>query len=100
MEKVYVVMIDWSTEDWSDVDIYIYNAYEKALEKYKELIKDEMNPDNSWVGNIEWENGIPQDHYELNSKDGKPKENLYWHIEDTWDYNYHTFIDLRIMEVQ
>lgn len=100
MEKVYVVMIDWSTEYWSDVDIYIYNAYEKALEKYKELIADEMNPDNSWVGNIEWENGIPQDHYELNNKDDNPEENLYWHIEDTWDYNYHTFIDLRIKEVQ
>ena len=27
----------------------------------KELIKNEKNPDNSWVGELKWENGIPKD---------------------------------------
>ncbi len=99
MEKIYVVMIDWSTEDWSDVDIYVYDTYDKARDKYNELIADEMKSENSWVGNLEWENGIPQGHYELFTSESDTEDNLYWHIEDTWNYNYHTFINLKIMEV-
>ena len=44
--KVYIVKLDWSTEDSNDVDIVVCSTYKKAYEKFKELIADEMNPNN------------------------------------------------------
>lgn len=49
--KVYIVKLDWSTEDSNDVELTVYGTYDKAYEKFKELIANEMNPDNSWVAN-------------------------------------------------
>ena len=45
--KVYLVKLDWSTEDGNDVELSTYGTNEKAYEKFKELIANEMNPDNS-----------------------------------------------------
>ena len=59
--KVYLVKLDWSTEDSNDIELSVCSTYEKAYEKFKELIANEMNPDNSWVGELEWENGVPKD---------------------------------------
>ena len=59
--KVYLVKLDWSTEDSNDIELFVYGTYDKAYEKFKELIANEMNPDNSWVGELEWENGVPKD---------------------------------------
>ena len=52
--KVYLVKLDWSTEDSNDIELFVCGAYDKAYEKFKELIANEMNPDNSWVGELEW----------------------------------------------
>lgn len=52
--KVYLVQLDWSTEDSNDIELFVYGTYDKAYEKFKELIANEMNPDNSWVGELEW----------------------------------------------
>ena len=59
--KVYLVKLDWSTEDSNDIELFVCGTYDKAYEKFKELIANEMNPDNSWVGELEWENGVPKD---------------------------------------
>ena len=59
--KVYLVNLDWSTEDSNDIELFVCSTYEKAYEKFKELIANEMNPDNSWVGELEWKNGVPKD---------------------------------------
>lgn len=56
--KVYLVKLDWSTEDSNDVEITVCGTYEKAYAKFKELIADEMNPDNSWVGELKWKDGV------------------------------------------
>ena len=86
--KVYLVKLDWSTEDSNDIELSVYRTYEKAYEKFKELIANEMNPDNSWVGELEWENGVPKDdRIELDF------------LDDTWDYGVHTFISIEIKEV-
>ncbi len=59
--KVYLVKLDWSTEDSNDIELFVCGTYEKAYEKFKELIANEMNPDNSWIGELEWKNGVPKD---------------------------------------
>ena len=101
--KVYLVKLDWSTEDSNDIELFVCGAYDKAYEKFKELIANEMNPDNSWVGELEWKNGVPKDDkIELDFLDRRSdtdETECYWLITDTWDYGVHTFISIEIKEV-
>lgn len=98
---VYIVKFDWSTTDAADVELFVYSTYEKAYNKFKDLVQAEYNPDNSWVGNVDFDdNGEPIGHYEFWCDDNDSGDSeVYWHIEDQWDYNMHSFIDLLIMEV-
>jgi len=103
MEKVFIVQFDWSTTDCGSVDLYAFNEYDKAYNKFIQLISDEMKPENSWVGDIEFdEDGYPiDDHYEFDFKDKDSCESeLWWHITDKNDWYQHSFIDLRILEVK
>ncbi len=70
MEKVFIVQFDWSTPDAESVDLYAFTKYEDAYDKFKELICAERNPEMSWVGDIEFdEGGYPiEDHYDSSSK--------------------------------
>mgnify|MGYP001771358663 FL=1 len=101
--KVYLVKLDWSTEDGNDIELTVYGTYDKAYENFKELISNEMNPDNSWVGALDWENGVPKDdRIELDFLDRRndtDETECYWLISDTWNYNTHTFISIEIKEV-
>ncbi len=100
--KVYIVKLDWSTTDSGDIKLFTYSTYDKAYAKFKELISDELNPDNSWVGDIEWnDEGQPTEHYIFEYDDDNSNENeVYWHITDEWDWYKHTFIDLIIKEIE
>lgn len=101
--KVYIVKLDWSTEDGNDVELTVYGTYDKAYEKFKELISNEMNPGNSWVGELEWQNEIPSDdriEFDfLDRRNDTDETECYWLISDTWNYNTHTFISIEIKEV-
>ena len=39
--KVYLVTLDWSTEDSNDIELFVCGTYDKAYEKFKELIANE-----------------------------------------------------------
>ena len=101
--KVYLVKLDWSTEDSNDVEITVCGTYEKAYEKFKELIADEKNPQISWVGEIEWDNDVPKDNKIefdfLDRRSDSDETECYWMITDTWNYGVHTFISIEIKEV-
>ena len=102
MDKVYIVQFDWSTPDAGSVDLFVYGKYDNAYDKCKELICAERNPDNSWFGNIEFEDdGYPIDeHYEFEFEDNNSCESeVWWHIARKDDWYTHSFIDLRVMEV-
>ena len=102
MKKVYIVQFDWSSSDAGSVDLFVYGKYDDAYDKFNELICAERNPDNSWVGNIEFDDeGYPLDeHYEFEFEDNNSGESeVYWHITDKNDWYTHSFIDLRVMEV-
>lgn len=100
--KVYIVKLEGSTEDYSNTDIFVYGDYYKAYDKFKELICAERNPDNSWVGNLDFDvDGEPIGHYELDFEDNNTCESeVWWHIEDKWDCRFYTKIDLLIKEVE
>ena len=100
--KVYIVKLEGSTEDYSNTDIFVYSDYYKAYDKFKELICAEINPDVSWVGNLDFDDdGEPIGHYELDYEDNNTCESeVWWHIEDKWDCRYYTKIDLLVKEVE
>lgn len=50
MDYVYCVLFDWSTEDDAQIETYLYRNYADAVKKFKKIIADEMQPDQSWVG--------------------------------------------------
>lgn len=101
--KVYLVKLDWSTEDSNDVEITVCGTYEKAYEKFKDMIADEKNPQNSWVGEIEWDNDVPKDdkiEFDfLDRRNDSDETECYWMVTDTWNYGVHTFITIEIKEV-
>ena len=103
MDKVYIVKLDWSTEDSNDSEITVYGSYDKAYAKFKELIADEMKPENSWVGDLAWENGVPADNkIELDFLDCRSdtdETECYWLITDTWNFGVHTYISIEVKEV-
>ena len=102
MKKVFVVQFDWSTQDAESVDLFIYGSYDKAYEKFKEIICNERNPEMSWVGNVEFDDeGYPIDErYDCDYEDNNSCESeVWWHIVDKNDWNVHSFVDLLVMEV-
>ena len=102
MDKVYIVQFDWATSDAEDVDLYVFGSYDKAYDKFKELICNERNPEMSWVGDIEFDDdGYPiDDRYEFSFEDNNSNESeVWWHIRDKDDWFMHSFIDLLVMEV-
>ena len=42
--KVYIVKLDWSTDDTNDVEIIVCSTYKKANEKFKELRQSKLPP--------------------------------------------------------
>ena len=100
--KVFIVKIDYSTEDYHDVELFAFQDYDKAYDKFKELIHAERQPENSWVGNLDFDDeGEPIGHYELYYEDNNTCESeVWWRIEDQWDSRYYVYIDLLVLEVQ
>ena len=100
--KIYLVMMQYSTDDCDGVDTECFDTYEKAVNRYNQMIEAEKKPDNSCVANA-FENGVLQHNYELDCSpihsDGQEHE-LWWNITCKLDWYLHTFIELRILEVQ
>ena len=100
--KIFILKLDYSTEDCHDVELHAFNEYYKAYDKFKELILSERQPENSWVGNLDFDDdGEPIGHYELDFEDNNTCESeVWWRIEDKWDSRYYVYIDLLVLEVQ
>ena len=80
--KIYLVLFQYCTDDCDGVDTQAFSTYEKALERFNEIIKNEKNTEISWVGNA-FENDKLQKNYELDCNetftDGEEHE-LWWNI--------------------
>ena len=94
MEKkfVYVVLFDYSTDDCSGIDLYIFDTKEKALKKLDTLIEQEKEfYKNEYPGFNDFK-------LDTNIKDANANE-YWWNYKCESNYYLHTFIDLKIMEV-
>ncbi|MGN0782841.1 MAG: hypothetical protein ACI4M0_00570 [Christensenellales bacterium] len=101
--KIFIIKLDYSTEDCHDVELHAYHEYDKAYDKFKELICEERKPENSWVGNLDFDDdGEPvSEHYELDHKDNNTCESeVWWRVEDKWDGRYYVYIDLVVLEIE
>ena len=86
--NIYIVKFDWSTTDEGDVELHVYEKYEDAYSKFKEIITNELNPSVSWIGELDFdEEGTPLGHYSLDYDDNNSGDSeVYWHFVDDWDY--------------
>ncbi len=97
----YLVMLEWSTEDDSGLDYYLYHDYKAAKDKYKRLIKDENDADISWIGSEVFdENGEVNKGYHFKCSEKTNKEqNLCWEVSDLNDSNRFSIITLTKVEI-
>lgn len=101
MKKIYLVVLDWSTDDCSDVDIEAFDTYEKALNRFKEWIEDEKE-NIDWIHSAFDENGEILPNYEFDEHWGSENGEYpcWWDITDANDWYNHDFLGLRIVEVK
>ena len=99
--KIYLVLFQYCTDDCDGVETQAFSTYEKAVERFNELIKDEKTSDIRWAANA-FENKKLQRNYELDHNDtftdGEEHE-LWWNLTCKTDWYLHDFIELRILEV-
>lgn len=98
-QKVYLVQFDWSVEDEHYTDVYLFSTYEKALNKFKEIINDEQNNEMSWAADAINDKDAYEFFTNFNQNTIEQNEPLYWQI---WHKRYDFIYDdltLREMEV-
>lgn len=98
---IYLVMLDWVTEDDDGIDYYLYKDYAAAKDKYKRLIEDENDADISWVGSEVFdENGNVNKGYHFEcSEETDEEQNLCWKVADLHDSNRFSIITLAKVEI-
>ena len=95
---VYMVQMQYSTDDYDGVETLLFETREKALKAFYNLI--EMEKRESWIQDG-YLDGEVRENYELDSNiDNIDACDLWWNFKKTDDYYYHTFIDLRQIEVE
>lgn len=91
-EIIYMVQLDYSTDDCNGIDNYLFNTKEKALDKFYSLIKLEKEyykKEYSYIDDFELDTNI----------EDKDANEYWWNYTCQSNYYLHTFIDLKIMEV-
>ena len=94
MEKVFVTMLMWRSDDETDATFYVFKDKKAAFEKMRALIGDEMDKTVSWCSEAFDENGIARDSGRYDYYEGID----YWSVTDRWDDAFST-IFVREMEV-
>lgn len=84
--RVFIVTVNSATNEGDESNVYLFTDYDKAYTAYKEFIANEMEPGNSWVGEIQWdEEGEPIDieryHYSYDDNNSNESD-VYWRIDD------------------
>lgn len=101
MKNIYLILLQYSTDDCDGIETECFDTYDKAVNRFSEIIENEKKA-NEWIKNA-FENGILHHNYELDCSpdysDNKEHE-LWWNITCKLDWYLHTFVELRILEVQ
>lgn len=94
MKYVYMVQLDRSATDSDSIETELYEDYDKAYDRYKEIISEQLN--NFWKNEVNFDtDGDPGEEYEFFEEDNNSNESdVYWHLSLKYDYYIHTFVDL------
>ena len=96
--KVFMIQIEFSTDDDRDVEIDLFKDYKRAKERYFKIIEDEKN--NTWIKNAFNGDVFDEENYEIETNiDDEYAYEYYWDIAKSYDWIYRTHIQLREMEV-
>lgn len=102
--SVFVVAFDWSCDGDNGLDIYTFSKRSDALAKFEAIIKDEMNPDISWVGDMAFtELGEVNEDYDLSTNYAKGAStigSLYWNVVSNCEFDTYSNISLFNSEVK
>ena len=98
---MFLVMFDWSTDDDCGIETFLYNDYDAAHRKFAGLVKDELDPETSWVGSQAVNKyGKVKKGYVLDYIDsGVKNTNAYFRVMQDGNYNVHSCIDLMKKEI-
>ena len=95
---VYMLQIDYSTDDCQGVETHIFATRYQAVEKFKEQIEFEKKQ--TWIQDA-YENDKLLEGYELDQNtDDDNDTDLWWNMSCHHDFYLHTFIDMKKMEVK
>ena len=94
-QEVYLIIFEYSTEDCTGIDTYIYDTREKARMKLQELVENEKK-----FYNIEYSH-INKEDFEIDTNiDDENACEYWWNIQCKSDWYLHTNLDLRIKEIE
>lgn len=95
---VYMLQIDYSTDDCQGVETHIFATRYQAVEKFKEQIEFEKKQ--TWIQDA-YENDKLLKGYELDQNTNDDNDtDLWWNMSCHNDFYLHTFIDMKKMEVK
>ena len=94
-QEVNLIIFEYSTEDCTGIDTYLYDTREKAINKLQELVENEKK-----FYNIEYSH-INKEDFEIDTNiDDENACEYWWNIQCKSDWYLHTNIDLRIKEIE
>ena len=81
--EIYIVLFDWASDTWEDVETYLFHDFKAARKKFDELIRDkQINEDFTFKNNIDSQN----------------TQSLFWYVSD--NYSRHSHIKLYKQEIE
>ena len=94
-QELYLIIFEYSTEDCTGIDTYLYDTREKARMKLQELVENEKK-----FYNIEYSH-INKEDFEIDTNiDDENACEYWWNIQCKSDWYLHTNLDLRIKEIE
>ena len=67
-KDVFMIRLDWSTTDADGIDTELYEDYDEAYDRYKEIITEQLK--NFWQGEVTFDtDGDPGEEYEFSKED-------------------------------
>jgi len=98
---VYMLLIDYSTDDYEGIETYLFKNRKKAVKEMGKFIKSEKT--SFWLETAFDKNGnLVNENYELDTnfeEDKNTNNNLWWNISKKDDSYLKTNIDLITKEI-
>lgn len=94
-KTAYLILFDYSSDDYNGIDTYLFETKAKALAKFKELINNEKDFYKNEYSHLYDKS------FEIDTNiDDETANEYWWNIQCTTNWYIRTNIDLRIKEIE